>query len=286
MKAPRRLSTETTDPFERDLLRSWRATGPDPASRERAWSGLATGLEAAAATSAQASAGAHAGAGAAAGKVAAAPAAAAATATASATSVTAAPAVVAKGTWLAASVVKWLVVGGVASAAVVTSALSAKSPAPSTVTTPAGPSPVVAAPPAAPVAPTPRPATRGPNAPAVVAAPRAEARERPRPAASPAPPPPASPPADDHLIGKQVAALDAARDALATGDAARAITLLDDYDARFPEGALSQEATLLRVKALLAAGRRGDAAAVGKRFVDRHPSSPYGAQIGEALGDR
>ncbi len=80
-------------------------------------------------------------------------------------------------------------------------------------------------------------------------------------------------------LGEQVSALDSARRALAAGDAASAVRQLDDYEARFPGGALVEEAEVLRVEALLAEGDRASAARVGDRFLSAHPNSPHAARV-------
>ena len=71
MNAPRRLKLETRDPAERELLESWHRDGPSSASRDRAWSALATSLGAGVGVAATASAVAAAGTGAAVTKAAA-----------------------------------------------------------------------------------------------------------------------------------------------------------------------------------------------------------------------
>ena len=53
-------------------------------------------------------------------------------------------------------------------------------------------------------------------------------------------------------------------------DARSALALLDDYQARFPQGSLSVEASVARVDALMLMGRRGDALALlGRLPLDR-----------------
>ena len=87
-------------------------------------------------------------------------------------------------------------------------------------------------------------------------------------------------------IGGELASLDGAREALARGDAARALHLLDEYERRYPSGALSQEATMVRVKALLASGDERGAVTAGRRFVADHPTSPYAAPIRQVIGPK
>jgi outer membrane protein assembly factor BamD (BamD/ComL family) len=76
-----------------------------------------------------------------------------------------------------------------------------------------------------------------------------------------------------------VALLDKARAALAAGDTGDALRTVDDYDARFPGGSLWQEATVLRIEALLHQGKQREAADLADRFLGSQPKSPYAAKI-------
>ncbi|MEJ7730213.1 MAG: tetratricopeptide repeat protein [Polyangiaceae bacterium] len=82
----------------------------------------------------------------------------------------------------------------------------------------------------------------------------------------------AAPPAPP--LSVEVAALDAARAALASGDVPSALRQLDAFDARTGPKRLAGEATLLRIEALLRAGQRGRAADLARRFVEQNPDSP------------
>ena len=284
MKELRRLRDQTNDPFEQELLGAWREGGPGAAGREKAWATLAPALAPAAGVVASTTTGAsaHAVVVVKAGAV-------------QAAAAVAAPAgaVMSPSVWFAASAVKWVVLasGAVAVAALVVAPGASRAPkaggaeAPSVVAPSRAPAIAVgsalapahgaAAEPVATAAPTPEPKsplaarTLTAAAPSVVLSAPASA------AAASAP--------DDALIGRQVASLDRAREALGAGDTARALALLDEHDARFPGGALAEEAAVVRVKALLAAGRSAEAGALGRRFVEGHPSSPYAAQITRAL---
>ncbi|MGH7296275.1 MAG: outer membrane protein assembly factor BamD, partial [Polyangiaceae bacterium] len=68
-------------------------------------------------------------------------------------------------------------------------------------------------------------------------------------------------------------------DALAAGDAAGALRRVDAYDREFPRGALAQEATTLRIEALLRQGQRDAALRLADRFLAANPRSPYAARI-------
>jgi hypothetical protein len=88
----------------------------------------------------------------------------------------------------------------------------------------------------------------------------------------------------DPALGEQVSALDRARRALSDGDPAAALRELDEDEARFPRGALAEEAEVLRVESLLAAGDRAAAARTGARFLAAHPASPHSARVRTLLG--
>lgn len=81
----------------------------------------------------------------------------------------------------------------------------------------------------------------------------------------------------------EVAALDRARAALAAGDPARTIDLLDGYEQAFPRGALQQEATYLRIQALSKSGQRGAARDLAAHFLADHPASPHASQLQHLL---
>lgn len=111
--------------------------------------------------------------------------------------------------------------------------------------------------------------------------PPGEEAAAPRPAASAAP---ASPrPAPTSLTG-EIASLDAAREALAAGDASRALRALDEHDRKFPGGMLGPEATVLRIEALALRGDRASAARLGNAFLDAHPRSPHANRVRTLIG--
>lgn len=142
-------------------------------------------------------------------------------------------------------------------------------PAPSVVAT-ASPRVVKAVPARAP-APQPEPA---PEAPAV---------EAPKPAPSPAPRAPApvraAPAANPSPLAGELAALDAARGALASGDARRALTLLDGFDRSYPRARLRVEAEVLRIDALSKAGQREAARKRAQAFLRKHPNSVLASRV-------
>jgi hypothetical protein len=114
---------------------------------------------------------------------------------------------------------------------------------------------------------------------------RAEAPRQPRrvPAADPvpidlapnepAPPAPAlAPPAPS--FETEVALLQRAKGFVAT-DPRAALALVDEHAARFPNGMLEQEAEVIAIEALVAAGRASDAAERLTRFRAKFPKSAH-----------
>jgi hypothetical protein len=80
-------------------------------------------------------------------------------------------------------------------------------------------------------------------------------------------------------LAQEVAALDAVRAALGSGDTKRGLALLVSFARDFPAGELAPEATLLRVEALLAFDRPERAAQVARAFLRANPSSHYADRI-------
>ena len=78
---------------------------------------------------------------------------------------------------------------------------------------------------------------------------------------------------------QELAALDAARRALQRGNAALALIELDRHAQAFPGGALSPEASVLRIAALSQTGRGREAERLGRQFLERHPGSPLAAKV-------
>jgi hypothetical protein len=96
-----------------------------------------------------------------------------------------------------------------------------------------------------------------------------------------------SPPAGEnlrvHSIADEVALLDRARAASATGDAAEALRLLDAYEAQFKAPTFELEARVLRIDALDAVGRSGLALNEGERFLAAHPNEPMSRHVRSLL---
>jgi hypothetical protein len=102
-----------------------------------------------------------------------------------------------------------------------------------------------------------------------------------QPSAAPVDPPHAS---AKPSLADEVAALDVAREALAAGDAGRALRALDQHDQRFAGGMLGPEATVLRIEALLLRGDRASATRLGEAFLAAHPRSPHASRLRSLLG--
>jgi hypothetical protein len=77
----------------------------------------------------------------------------------------------------------------------------------------------------------------------------------------------------------ELAALDAVRSTLASGDARSALALLDIYDDRFPRGRLELEAEVLRIDALAGSGRSEAARQRAEAFLRHHPRSVLAARV-------
>jgi hypothetical protein len=124
--------------------------------------------------------------------------------------------------------------------------------------TPGAPPPAASTP-SAPAPATPAPATPAPATPAPTPT-RDPSREAAEPSAN--------------TLATELAFVKQVRSALRGRDGGAALTLLDRYDTGAYGRALSVEATLLRVEALDALGRRAEASALARRFVAENPDSP------------
>jgi TolA-binding protein len=86
-------------------------------------------------------------------------------------------------------------------------------------------------------------------------------------------------------VPAQVALVDRARALVAAGDTSGALRAADEYTKRFPRGALSEEAALLRIEAVYARGDRGAVAALARRFRAEYPRSVHADKLQWMLGD-
>jgi len=90
--------------------------------------------------------------------------------------------------------------------------------------------------------------------------------------------------APSRTLSEEIALVDAARAALAHGDATTALVDLHRHDVDFPAGALTLDVGLLRVRALFLAGQSADARREAARLLATNPSGPYAARVRELLG--
>jgi len=105
------------------------------------------------------------------------------------------------------------------------------------------------------------------------------------PAVKPTAPPPPSPERAGDTLSLELQALDQARRALAAGDAALALTRLDDYIRRFPKRRLGAEATVLRIEALTKSGNKALALRLGREFLSKQPNGPYARRVQSLIGE-
>jgi hypothetical protein len=92
----------------------------------------------------------------------------------------------------------------------------------------------------------------------------------------------AAPRSPSGRLAEEVALLSRAESELHAGRFAKALLLLDDYERRFPKGALTQEDVAARVQALCGLGRAAAAKAQLKRLA---PGSPHASRARAACGN-
>jgi hypothetical protein len=80
-------------------------------------------------------------------------------------------------------------------------------------------------------------------------------------------------------LREEARTLDGARNRLANGDPAASLQRLADYDRRFPNGSLHEEALLLRIEALVRLDNRTDARALAARFLKAYPASVHAERV-------
>jgi len=71
---------------------------------------------------------------------------------------------------------------------------------------------------------------------------------------------------------------------LRQGNAARALSMTAEHRRLYPRAALSQECDLIAVEALVALGRRDEAMARSRAFLDRYPHSAHARRLRTVLG--
>jgi hypothetical protein len=80
-------------------------------------------------------------------------------------------------------------------------------------------------------------------------------------------------------LSDEIAALDGARRALDANQAREALALLDRHDRDFSPAALDVEASVLRIQALAALGRTGEARSLASSFLLAHPDLPQARRV-------
>ena len=85
-------------------------------------------------------------------------------------------------------------------------------------------------------------------------------------------------------LDAEIALVRDAREALRVGNPARALALLDDHARRFSGGALAEDSDALRIQALCALGRAGEARGLATRFLASHSASPYAPSVRASCG--
>ncbi len=80
-------------------------------------------------------------------------------------------------------------------------------------------------------------------------------------------------------LAEEVAAIKSAKAALASANATQALRELDAYKGRFPRGRLAQEATVVRIEALISMGNPVAAGTIADHFLASHADSPYAARV-------
>lgn len=85
-------------------------------------------------------------------------------------------------------------------------------------------------------------------------------------------------------LAEELALIDKARVAVASGQGSQALKLLDEHDRRFAGGQLAPEALVLRIEALVGMGRMSDAARLGDAYLAAFPKSAYARRVRSLLG--
>jgi outer membrane protein assembly factor BamD (BamD/ComL family) len=81
-----------------------------------------------------------------------------------------------------------------------------------------------------------------------------------------------------------MALIDGARNGLASGAADKALTLVRQYQQRYPGGIFDPEAAALRIEALVRLGRSSEARGLAERFVATQPAGPLTERVKAVAG--
>lgn len=85
--------------------------------------------------------------------------------------------------------------------------------------------------------------------------------------------------AHEDSLQAELRSLDLARSAALEGRPREAVSLVDDYLAHRPNGVLSDEAEVIRLRALAAMGDTARVHRDGRDFLAKHPHSPHAARV-------
>lgn len=182
---------------------------------------------------------------------------------------------------VASKVVAVLVIAGAVSAGVSSAVTKQETPvdarpsaaaAPVNVSTPRAATPAPAKPPEATPEPSSAPESSPPIEPPPAPATPAVSRAQPRASAAPAP-------ATEDPLDVETRGLGEAHRALQSGDAERALSLLDKQSAAHAQGELREERAAARVFALCEAGKTGEAKTAAEAFLRESPRSPLAGRV-------
>ena len=85
-------------------------------------------------------------------------------------------------------------------------------------------------------------------------------------------------------LSEQLRLIEAARAAIAGGNASAASAAVASYRSRFPRGPFGQEAAVLQIETLDLQGNHAKAAALARNFLARHPNSPHVSLVQRIAG--
>jgi hypothetical protein len=85
-------------------------------------------------------------------------------------------------------------------------------------------------------------------------------------------------------LAKQVALVDAARAALASGEFERALSIVREYQASYPRGTFRPEVAAIKIEAWLKLGRKTEARAAAERFAATYGSGPLAERVARLAG--
>jgi len=89
----------------------------------------------------------------------------------------------------------------------------------------------------------------------------------------------ATPSASSDELREGVSVLELARSAIAEGDTARALRIVNEYERQFPSGDLREEAAAIRIQALIASGRDTEALDAANKFLAVSPNSVQASHV-------